>query len=849
MSSIQKYQVLPNVPAELSFLEVLARNLWWSWKRDAKELFRRVDPRLWDASQHNPVVFLSRVPQSRFEELAADDSFLGHQEQVEADFHADMVSPVGTESRPFGPDQVIAYFSMEFGLHESIPIFAGGLGVLAGDHLKAASNLDLPLVGVGLLYRQGYFRQLLDRNGWQQEMYPETDLYTLPMNRAEDGEGNDLRISVTGPEGEMFADVWQIRVGRIGLYLLDTQVEENPPEIRKITAQLYVGEAKIRLAQEVLLGIGGMRALVALGMYPKVCHMNEGHSSFSGIERLALTMRTYHVDLKTALEIVPRSTVFTTHTPVAAAHDEFPAKMVKPYLQPFQKTLGATVDEMLSWGQAEGDGPDGDFSMFALGLHMAQYCNGVSRLHGEVARKMWSHLWPNRPDEETPISYVTNGIHISSFISREFANLFERYLGPEWYMGSVRQENMDRIDEIFDEELWRSHELNRSRLVRVCRSWMKRQYAQRNAPQSTIREAESVLDPDVLTIGFARRFTPYKRADLILQDMDRLKAIINSQKYPVQFIFAGKAHPQDNEGKELIRRLVEFARQSDVRRRFVFLENYDMSLARLLVQGSDVWLNTPRRPFEACGTSGMKAAVNGTLNVSILDGWWCEAYSKERGWAIGHGEEYTDTEYQDAVESEALYNVLENDIIPCFYDRKSGELPSVWVKMMKASIQMGMKEFCSLRMASEYERRFYLPAARNADDLTKDKAGEARQLADQRQRLLSLWEDIRIETPVREKRGPFHVGDTFKLHTVVTLGALVPEEVEVELYYGTLKGVDALKSSATQSMSVEEDLGSGRFRYGCTMTCQEAGRYGLTARVVPRGDARIQFTPKLVTWA
>ncbi|MFO7986770.1 MAG: alpha-glucan family phosphorylase, partial [Desulfatiglandaceae bacterium] len=726
---------------------------------------------------------------------------------------------------------------------------AGGLGVLAGDHLKAASNLDLPLVGVGLLYRQGYFRQLLDRNGWQQEMYPETDLYALPMDRAEDHAGKDLCISVTGPEGKILADVWKLRVGRIRLFLLDTHVDKNPPEIRRLTSQLYVGEAKTRLAQEVLLGIGGMRALIAMGIYPRVCHMNEGHSSFSGIERLALTMATYQVDLKAALEIVPRSTIFTTHTPVAAAHDEFPAEMVRPYLQPFQKTLGASVEEMLSWGQAEGEGPEGDFSMFALGLHMAQYCNGVSRLHGEVARKMWSHLWPNRPDEETPISYVTNGIHIPSFISRELANLFERYLGPEWYLGSIRQENIDRIDEIFDEELWRSHDLNRSRLVRVCRDRMKKQYAQRNAPQSIIREAESVLDPDILTVGFARRFTPYKRADLILRDTDRLESIINSHKYPVQFIFAGKAHPQDNEGKELIRRLVEFARRLDVRPRFVFLENYDMRLARLLVQGTDVWLNTPRRPFEACGTSGMKAAVNGSLNVSILDGWWCEGYSKERGWAVGHGEEYTDTDYQDAVESDALYNVLENDVIPCFYDRKSGELPSVWVKMMKASIKMAMQDFCSLRMATEYERRFYLPAAQGSARLIKNGAEEARGLAAQRRRLLSLWKNITIEQPVREKRGPFHVGDTFKLTTVVTLGGLTPDEVDVELYYGPLTGIDTLKSSATEPMTVEEELGEGRFRYGCTLTCRQSGRYGFTARVVPQGDDRIKFTPKLVTWA
>ncbi|MDZ7696798.1 MAG: alpha-glucan family phosphorylase [Deltaproteobacteria bacterium] len=849
MSLIQMFQVLPNIPAELDFLEVLARNLWWSWKPDAKELFRRMEPGLWGACEHNPVVFLSRLPQSRYEELADDDSFLGHQEQVRTNFEAAMDSSGRSETGLFSPGEVIAYFSMEFGLHESIPIFAGGLGVLAGDHLKAASNLDLPLVGVGLLYRQGYFRQLLDHNGWQQEMYPETDLYTLPMDRAEDRDGNDLRISITGPDGELFADVWKIRVGRIRLFLLDTQVQENPPEARKITAQLYVGESRIRLAQEIVLGIGGMRALTAMGFYPKVCHMNEGHSSFSSIERLALTMKTHQVDLKTALEIVPRTTIFTTHTPVAAAHDEFPAKMVRPYLEPFQNTVGTTVEEMLKWGQGEENGPESDFSMFTLGLHMAQYCNGVSRLHGEVARKMWSHLWPNRPDEETPISYVTNGVHIPSFISREFANLFDRYLGAEWVMGSMRRENIERIDDIYDEELWRSHEVNRSRLVRVCRDRMKKQYTRRNAPESVLREAESVLDPTILTVGFARRFTPYKRGALILRDTERLEAMINYHKHPVQFVFAGKAHPQDREGKELIRRLVDFGRKPSVRHRFIFLEDYDMRLARILVQGADVWLNTPRRPFEACGTSGMKAAVNGVLNVSILDGWWCEGYSKERGWAIGHGETYADTEYQDAVESEALYNVLENNIIPCFYDRRSTERPSAWVEMMKASIKMAMADFCSLRMADEYEQRFYLRAAKAAGQLIENKARAALELAEQRERLLSCWKDVQIEHPAREKRGPFHVGDTFRATAVVTLGRLMPDEVEVELYYGPLKGIDMLKTIATESMAVEEDLRDGKFRYGCTLTCRQSGRYGLTARVVPKGDDRIKFTPKLVTWA
>ena len=849
MNHIQMYQVFPTIPEPLAFLEVLARNLWWSWNKEAKELFRRIDLKAWEFSERNPILFLTRVSQQRLEELAVNDGFLAHLQQVQELFNDRVTTPVKNDAAPFRSKEIIAYFSMEFGIHESLPLFAGGLGILAGDHLKAASNMALPLAGVGLMYREGYFRQFLDHNGWQQEEYPKTDLYHLPVRRAVDSSGKDLRISVAGPGGEILADVWQISVGRIPLFLLDTNIHENPPEIRDITSRLYAGEQRVRLAQELLLGIGGMRALTAMGYYPKVCHMNEGHSAFSSIERLAFTMSTHQVDLGTALEIVPRTTVFTTHTPVAAGHDEFPADMVRPVLQPFQEPLGTTVDEILSWGQAEGSGADGPFSMFVLGLQMAQHCNGVSALHGKVARKMWNHVWPHRPEDEVPITHVTNGIHVSSFISTEFAHLFDRYLGPEWYMSSRKPENIRRIDEIYDEELWRAHELNRSRLIRTCRQRVKAQYEKRSAPRAVIEEAESVLDPDVLTIGFARRFATYKRATLLLQDTGRLEAMINSEKHPVQFIFAGKAHPKDNEGKELIRQLVAFAREAGLRHRFVFLEDYDMHLARHLVQGADVWLNNPRRPYEACGTSGMKAAANGVLNVSILDGWWCEGFSEERGWAIGHGEEYDDTSYQDAVESRALYNVLENDVIPCFYGRKNGEVPECWLKMMKASMKMAMANFCSFRMVADYRDRFYNPAAERLDALIADDAGEARDLAARIRRLRSLWNEIRIEPPVRERRGAFHVGDTFRVTAVVTLGELQPEEVDVELYYGPLKSVDALKASAIEPMAVARDLGNGRFEYACTLTCRYAGRYGFTARVTPRGDDRIKFTPKLITWA
>jgi len=849
MKNFQTFQVFPNIPENLKFLEVLSRNMWWCWNKDAIELFRRMDPPLWTECGRNPIAFLSKISQNRCEKLAKDKGYRAQLKAVQEQFQIRVMEGVDHGDSVFGPQDTVAYFSMEFGIHESLPLFAGGLGILAGDHLKAASNLGLPLTGVGLMYQYGYFRQYLNPDGWQQEAYPETDLYELPVERVQDNSGNELRVSVAGPEGPIHAMVWKIMVGRIPLYLLDTNILENKPANREITSRLYAGDQKIRLAQEMLLGIGGMRALAAMQINAKVLHMNEGHSAFASLERLAQTISHHNVDLKTALEIVPRTTVFTTHTPVAAGHDEFPAEHVQPYIKPLGERLQTTEKEILSWGQPEGSGPDAPLSMFILGLHAAAHCNGVSELHGSVARRMWSHVWPERPVQEVPISHITNGIHISSFISSEFANLFNRYLGPDWYMGSRKPENINRIEDIYDEELWRSHEMNRSRLVRTCREQLIKQYTRRNAPSNVIETLESVMDPDVLTIAFARRFATYKRAHLLFKDPERLKAIVNSKKYPVQFIFAGKAHPKDNEGKDLIKKLFEFASQTELRDRIIFLEDYEMHLARHLFQGADVWLNTPRRPLEACGTSGMKAAINGVLNVSILDGWWCEGYTEARGWRIGNGEEYTDHDYQDAVESQALYNVLENEVIPCFYNRKNGDLPADWLQKMKASMKMAMEMFCSLRMVADYRNRYYLPAAKRYDTLLANQAEEARNLTSQIKRLRSLWNTIEIQPPVRNNRRPYRVGEKFEVTAEVNLAELHPEEIDVELYYGHMKSLQDLEASRVEQMNVLEDRGNGHYLYGCSLTCQSSGRFGFTVRATPRGDERVKSTPRLLTWA
>lgn len=849
MAHLQTFRVLPDIPEPLSFLEVLSRNIWWCWQYDAVDLFRRIDPGLWNLAGRNPIVFLTYIPQKRLEELARDNSFLSHQARVQENYDKLICARLKEQESILIKRDVIAYFSMEFGIHESIPLFAGGLGILAGDHLKAASDLELPLLGVGLLYRQGYFRQFLNQDGWQQEDYPETDFYQLPADRAVDSEGDEIRVSVAGPEGKIQAAVWRINVGCVPLILLDTNLPENSKEIRDITSKLYIGEERMRIAQEMVLGIGGMRALAAIGIEPSVCHMNEGHSAFSSLERLARIMSTHKVDLKTAREIISRTTVFTTHTPVAAGNEEFHSDLIRPYLVPLEERLGVSADEILSWGRPPATSTGSPISMFVLGAHNAQYRNGVSELHGKVARRMWTHVWPGMPEDEIPISHVTNGVHIPSFISSENAQLFERYIGPEWQKHPSRS-NVQRIDDIYDEELWRAHAMSRSRLIRTCRKLMVKQFKRRNAPREIMKDAELVLDQDILTIAFARRFATYKRANLLLHDPDRFEALMTSKTQPVQFIFAGKAHPRDHEGKELIKRLTHFARKANIRNRMVFIEDYDIYVARHMTQGADVWLNTPRRPFEACGTSGMKAAVNGVLNVSILDGWWCEGYRDDRGWKIGNGEDYTDPAYQDAVESQALYNTLEDEVIPTFYDRRSGDIPTKWLKMMKESMKMVMKDFCSHRMVEEYNRRFYEPGRFRMRELLADQVREAEHLAEHKERLTTLWGDIQIEPPIREMDDPFRVGEAFRVTTVVNLGDLRPDDVEVEIYYGTLKSVDTLASAGTvHAMKMLEAHGGGRYLYACDVTCSTPGRYGFTARVTPKGDDWIRFSPGFVTWA
>jgi len=858
MKPIRTFSVVPSLPAPLEGLRELAHNLRWAWNHEAIELFRRLDSDLWESSGHNPVLMLGSIDQVKLESLARDDAFLAHLERVTRDFQDYLRAETSWFRRTWRQEDhqpLVAYFSAEFGLTECLSIFAGGLGILAGDHLKSASDLGVPLVGVGLLYQEGYFKQYLNQAGWQQEDYLENDFHNLPLAAVRQPDGGLVTVQVPYPGRMVTAQVWRAQVGRIPLYLLDTNIPANSqPGDRDITDQLYGGDLEMRIKQEVMLGIGGYRALEALGLEPTVYHMNEGHSAFLGLERVRRLMEQRGLSFAEARALASASLVFTGHTPVIAGHDYFPPELIDRYLGDYAHLLGLSHDEFLRLGR-QGDG--GDFCMTVLALRLAAAANGVSRLHGEVSRKMWQGLWPRVPVEEAPIGHVTNGVHFQSWISYEMNQLYDRYLGPKWRVEPGDQALWHRVDNIPAEELWRTHERRRERLVAFARRRLREQLERRSAPPSEIEAAEEVLDPEALTIGFARRFATYKRATLLLKDIERLKAILTDSRRPVQVIFAGKAHPRDGAGKELIRQIVGLARREEFRRRLVFLEDYGLTVARYLVQGVDVWLNTPERPLEASGTSGMKAAANGALNLSVLDGWWDEAWrvpelrSSPIGWAIGSGEEYTDAEYRDQVESEALYHLLERDVVPTFYERGVDRLPRKWIERMKASISMLCHFFNTHRMVRDYTEVFYLPAHAKYLELAGDGAARAKALARWLERVGREWPQVRIETVDGGPEAELRVGAKARVRARVALGGLGPEDVEVQLYLGRLDPAGEIVQPQTITMQPAGSKEHGWLLFEATaVPCCRSGLHGYTMRVLPRHtDLRSHFLPGLITWA
>jgi starch phosphorylase len=859
MKPIRTFTIVPRLPAPLSRLRELAFNVNWAWNHDTIELFRRLDSDLWETSGHNPVMMLGRIEQRKLEEAASDDSFLAHLERVCRSFDEYITDKSSWFSHAYGAREkpLIAYCSAEFGLTECLSIFAGGLGILAGDHLKSASDLGLPLVGVGLLYQQGYFRQYLNSSGWQQEAYEDNDFHTLPLLLERREDGTPITIEVDYPEGKVAAQVWGVQAGRVRLYLLDTNVAANSRgEDRDITDQLYGGDLNNRIRQEILLGIGGYRALEALGLEPTVYHMNEGHSAFLALERTRRLMERHQLSFMEARALSSSSLVFTTHTPVQAGHDYFPPQLMDHYFSHYFPRLGLTWAEFLGLGRRNPFDDREDFCMTVLALRMAAYSNGVSRLHGEVSRDVWRSMWPGLPAKEVPITHITNGVHFRSWISLEMNQLYDRYLGPSWRDQPVEKNIWQRVETIPAEELWRTHERRRVRLVAFARRRLREQLIRRGVPRSEVEAADEVLDPEVLTIGFARRFATYKRATLVLRDPDRLARILNNPDRPVQIIFAGKAHPRDDAGKELIRQIVALGRQPALRRRIVFLEDYDMSVARYLVQGVDVWLNTPLRPNEASGTSGMKAIANGVLNLSIPDGWWDETSGMSNngngltGWTIGRGETYDTRDYQDQVEASALYDLLEREVVPTFYDRRADGLPRRWIEHMKSCIGSLCWYFNTNRMVREYCERFYLNADAKYRDLAAGGAARARALAAWMKRVHEAWPQVRVEILDSTLPDEVLAGQEINVQARVLPGKLTPDDLAVELYLGRLNADGEIVEAISVPMEPVRAVGAWHLYKAAVTPKTGSGMHGFTARVLCRHqDLSTPFVPGIIAWS
>ncbi len=774
-------EVNPRIPRKLIRLEELANNLWYSWDKPTRTLFARLHPGLWDAVGHNPKVFLRRVDEKRLLDAVDDQVFLATYNRVLSaydTYHHELVRHNG-DGR-LGDGELVAYFCAEFGFHESFPIYSGGLGILAGDHCKAASDMCLPFVGVGLLYRQGYFSQTIDGDGNQIASYADSDFADLPVSPARREDGSEIRVMVEMPGRQVVVKVWQAIVGHVRLYLLDTDLEENKPEDRDIAHQLYGGDRTMRLKQEIILGIGGARALQELGLKPTVWHINEGHAAFLILERMRNLVVRQKLDCESALEAVAANTVFTTHTPVPAGHDHFSEGMISEYFQHFCHATELRLDRLFSLGVTP-ESPE--FNMTALAIRGSRHQNGVSRIHGRVSSRICSTLWPEVLPEENPMSHVTNGVHVPTFLAQEWADLFDNVFGYEWRHRMSDTEFWNRIDEIPDQLFWSVRQSLKSQMLQLVRYRKSAQHFRNHGSESHLdRMLKHVdrFDPNVLTIGFARRFATYKRAALLFENLDWLSEIISDQNRPVLFLFAGKAHPADQPGQDLIRQITSIAHKPDFEGKVMLVEGYDLGLARRLVSGVDVWLNNPVYPLEASGTSGMKAGMNGAINLSVLDGWWGEGYDGSNGWAIKPAPTYMEEYRRNKEESQTLYEILQDRVIPAYYDRgKMGYSPE-WVKMSKRSMATILPRFNSGRMVGEYVSKFYLSASQQGRLYEQDNHAAAKRLSAWKGRVRTAWPGVEMRRLDAQLR-TIHFGDAVKFEVALKMNGLTPEDVVVEL--------------------------------------------------------------------
>jgi starch phosphorylase len=847
---IKVVNVKPKIPQELEAVRELSKNLWFAWNYDAEDFFRRMNPDLWEECNGNPVLFLGRLQQYELQTLAGDEGFLANMGRVKQDF--DRYMSVQTNEKVFGSEErpfTVAYFTAECGLADCLPIYSGGLGILSGDHLKSASDLNLPIIGISLAYQKGYFRQYLTQDGWQTEKYPINQFETMPMRLIKDGTGNTLRISLQLKGAEIKVQAWEVAIGRTTLYLLDTNIKENPDWVRAITAELYGGDQEMRIQQEIVLGIGGVRLLKAMNIQPAVYHMNEGHSAFAIFERIRELRQEEGLAFNEALEYVHATNVFTTHTPVPAGIDRFHPDLMRIYLEDCAKNLGISFEVLLGYGRQDPRNRGEEFCMAVLALRLSAWINGVSKLHGEVSRKMWKGIWPKIPEIDLPIKHITNGVHIPSWISYGMAENYNRYLGPRWIEDPDNVKVWERVDKIPDTELWRTHERSRERLIAFTRERLKGQMIKRGVSNRDLAVADRVLNSSSLTIGYARRFAPYKRAHLILKDIKRLEQILTNPNRPVQIIFAGKAHPQDDLGKELIKHLVQISTQENFRRHMVFLEDYDMEMARYLVQGVDVWMNTPRRPLEACGTSGMKAVANGALHFSILDGWWDEGYDREIGWAIGNGEEYEDHAFQDEMEANALYDILEKDVVPLFYNRGPDGLPNDWLAMMKSSLHKLCPMFNTHRMVEDYWDHFYLPAAEQAARLHGRDWTELKDLSRWFERVMFGWKDIQIKDIRLNEIVDIEVDKPYHVEADIFMGELQPDDIVVEAYFGRLDQDEHYQDRETFCLQASSKGEDHVMKYSGDVRFRKVGQFGINIRVCPNHpNLKVRQSMGMVLW-
>ena len=840
MYVFNRITVNPQLPKRIEKLSEISNNLWWSWNTEFLRLFQRIDGDLWENSNKNPIKFLKHVSQERLENVAKDVNFLKEYDKIVEDFEGYMNSKSTWFSKkyPEEKDDLIAYFSAEYGLDQTIPIYSGGLGILSGDHLKSASDLGIPLVAVGLLYKNGYFNQKIDGDGNQQTEYNDIDLYDLPINPVKNDIGDDLVIYVKFPKRRLYLKVWSIKVGRVTLYLLDSDIEKNNPEDRDVTLRLYGGDQEMRIRQEIVLGQAGVELLTKyLKLKPTVYHMNEGHSAFLTLELMKNIIKDKQVSFDVAKDIASSKTVFTTHTPVPAGNDIFPLDLVEKYFKDFWPRLGLTREEFLRLGMKPGKELDNGFNMGILALKIAGKKNGVSKLHGAVSRELFGEIWPNIAANEAPIGYVTNGIHTCSWLAPRMKELFNKYLIPYWQDNMHQDQVWEKIRNVPNDKLWNIHNDRKVKLLRLVKDNTYERLRRSGYSYEDINEITSKLNPNALTIGFARRFATYKRATLIFKDLERITQILNNADRPVQLIFAGKAHPQDKEGQDLIRYIHQISMMPQFKGKIFLLENYNIAMSRYLISGVDVWLNNPRRPMEASGTSGQKASVNGVINFSVLDGWWAEGYTQNNGWTIGSNQEYDSYEAQDQADSQSLYRTLEEKIIPTFYDRDKNGMPTKWIELMKNSIITTGGKYSTARMLVDYTNNYYMPLCK----LTKKYYGDIDNVAafnSWKKDLYTNWKDVKITQTENDLDNiTIDAGNKIEVACEVTLPNIDVDNITVQVYYGKI-----LENGIVEDISIipmeltEENPEERKYYYTAKIELTTGGNYGYTFRVMPKNE-------------